>query len=116
MSDKVEQALYWPEPMLQEIKEHAARLDKSLSWCVQRAWALARAHVTSLGPADHDDLPARYTGEKCKQTLFFPSEMLLEIKDTAQRLDRSLSWVVGRAWAFAVPDIAKIADVNPVAE
>jgi len=29
-----------------------------------------------------------------KQSLYFPEEMLVEIEPQAQRLDRSLSWVV----------------------
>ena len=37
-TDKRKQSLYFPESMLQEIKEEAARLDRSLSWVVQRAW------------------------------------------------------------------------------
>jgi uncharacterized small protein (TIGR04563 family) len=36
-SDKRKQSLYFPESMLQEIKDEAARLDRSLSWIVQRA-------------------------------------------------------------------------------
>ena len=41
-SDKRKQSLYFPEAMLQEIKDEAARLDRSLSWVVQRAWKMAR--------------------------------------------------------------------------
>lgn len=47
-SDKRKQSLYFPESMLQEIKEEAARLDRSLSWVVQRAWKLARVDVKKL--------------------------------------------------------------------
>jgi uncharacterized small protein (TIGR04563 family) len=47
-SDKRKQSLYFPESMLQEIKEEAARLDRSLSWIVQRAWKLARAEVRKI--------------------------------------------------------------------
>jgi len=39
-TDKRKQSLYFPESMLQEIKEEAARLDRSLSWVVQRAWKI----------------------------------------------------------------------------
>lgn len=47
-TDKRKQSLYFPESMLQEIKEEAARLDRSLSWVVQRAWKLARLDVKKL--------------------------------------------------------------------
>jgi uncharacterized small protein (TIGR04563 family) len=44
-TDKRKQSLYFPETMLQEIKEEAARLDRSLSWVVQRAWKIARKQI-----------------------------------------------------------------------
>ena len=47
-TDKRKQSLYFPESMLQEIKEEAARLDRSLSWVVQRAWKLARLDVKKI--------------------------------------------------------------------
>ena len=47
-ADKRKQSLYFPEVMLQEIKEEAARLDRSLSWVVQRAWKLAKADIRQL--------------------------------------------------------------------
>jgi uncharacterized small protein (TIGR04563 family) len=47
-TDKRKQSLYFPETMLQEIKEEAARLDRSLSWVVQRAWKLARLDIKKL--------------------------------------------------------------------
>lgn len=47
-SDKRKQSLYFPEIMLQEIKDEAARLDRSLSWVVQRAWKLARAEIRKI--------------------------------------------------------------------
>lgn len=60
-SDKRKQSLYFPETMLQEIKEEAARLDRSLSWIVQRAWKLARADIRkipSVNDVDDDETPA----------------------------------------------------------
>lgn len=47
-TDKRKQSLYFPESMLQEIKEEAARLDRSLSWIVQRAWKIARPELKKL--------------------------------------------------------------------
>lgn len=38
---------------------------------------------------------------KCKQSLFFPPEILADIRSESYRLDRSLSWVVQRAWRTA---------------
>ncbi len=47
-SDKRKQSLYFPEEMLQEIKDEAARLDRSLSWVVQRAWKISRLEIKKL--------------------------------------------------------------------
>lgn len=47
-TDKRKQSLYFPEAMLQEIAEEAKRLDRSLSWVVQRAWRLAKAEIKKL--------------------------------------------------------------------
>ena len=47
-TDKRKQSLYFPESMLQEIKEEAARLDRSLSWVVQRAWKMARMEIKKI--------------------------------------------------------------------
>jgi uncharacterized small protein (TIGR04563 family) len=40
-NDKRKQSLYFPEDMLDEITKEAVRLDRSLSWVVQRAWLIA---------------------------------------------------------------------------
>ena len=60
-TDKRKQSLYFPESMLQEIKDEAARLDRSLSWIVQRAWKIARLEIKKIPSvndiADDDDEP-----------------------------------------------------------
>jgi uncharacterized small protein (TIGR04563 family) len=59
-SDKRKQSLYFPESMLQEIKDEAARLDRSLSWIVQRAWKIARLEIKKIPSVNdlEDDEPA----------------------------------------------------------
>ena len=57
-TDKRKQSLYFPESMLTEIKEEAARLDRSLSWVVQRAWKISRLEIKklpSVNEVDDDD-------------------------------------------------------------
>ena len=39
--------------------------------------------------------------DKRKQSLYFPEDMLKEIQHEAQRLDRSLSWIVQQGWKIA---------------
>ncbi len=52
--------------------------------------------------------------DKRKQSLYFPESMLLEIQQEAMRLDRSLSWVMQRAWTLSRQDIRKLPSVNDV--
>jgi uncharacterized small protein (TIGR04563 family) len=47
-----------------------------------------------------------------KQSLYFPGDMLAEMKEEAARLDRSLSWVVQRAWKLAKSDIRDIPSIT----
>jgi uncharacterized small protein (TIGR04563 family) len=37
--------------MLKEIEHEAARLERSVSWVVQRAWKLARDELKKIAPA-----------------------------------------------------------------
>jgi uncharacterized small protein (TIGR04563 family) len=52
------------------------------------------------------------TSDKRKQSLYFPEEMLKEIGAEATRQDRSLSWIVQKAWKIARKDIMKYPSVN----
>jgi uncharacterized small protein (TIGR04563 family) len=47
-TDNRKQSLYFPEAMLDDIKSESARLDRSLSWVVQRAWKTARAEIRKI--------------------------------------------------------------------
>ncbi len=46
-ADDRRQSLYFPEEMLNEIWTEAERLDRSLSWLLQRAWKLARKELAT---------------------------------------------------------------------
>jgi len=48
------------------------------------------------------------SSDKRKQSLYFPEEMLHEIRHEAERQDRSLSWIVQKAWKIAREDLASI--------
>jgi uncharacterized small protein (TIGR04563 family) len=47
-TDKRKQSLYFPETMLQEIQREAARLDRSLSWIVQRCVKIGLTDIRRL--------------------------------------------------------------------
>ncbi len=50
--------------------------------------------------------------DKRKQSLYFPEEMLKEIQAEANRQDRSLSWIVQKAWKIAKGEIRKFPSVE----
>tara|TARA_R110002095_G_scaffold39837_5_gene36718 strand:- start:380 stop:577 length:198 start_codon:yes stop_codon:yes gene_type:complete len=54
--------------------------------------------------------------DKRKQSLYFPEGMLREIKDEATRQDRSLSWIVQKAWKTARKDVMNFPSVNDFGE
>jgi uncharacterized small protein (TIGR04563 family) len=50
--------------------------------------------------------------DKRKQSLYFPEDMLTEITGEAARQDRSLSWIVQKAWKIARQEIQRYPSVN----
>jgi uncharacterized small protein (TIGR04563 family) len=67
----------------------------------QFASAAAQAYAVSMSVSD-----------KRKQSLYFPEDMLKEIGAEATRQDRSLSWIVQKAWKAARKDIMSIPSVD----
>jgi uncharacterized small protein (TIGR04563 family) len=49
--DKRKQSVYFSVEILKEIADAANRLDRSMSWIVQKAWKLARAEMTRVPAA-----------------------------------------------------------------
>ncbi|MGF1509534.1 MAG: TIGR04563 family protein [Myxococcota bacterium] len=49
-----------------------------------------------------------------KQSLYFPEDMLAEIQREAQRLDRSVSWIVQQAWKIGREDLRRVPSANDV--
>ena len=56
-TDKRKQSLYFPETMLEDIKHEAARLDRSLSWIVQRCVKIGLSEVRKLPSVNDIDEP-----------------------------------------------------------
>jgi len=52
--------------------------------------------------------------DKRKQSLYFPEKMLEEIRREAARQDRSLSWIVQKAWKIGRTELAKYPSVNEI--
>jgi uncharacterized small protein (TIGR04563 family) len=74
--------------------------------CGNLAFEAESGYALGMGPSD-----------KRKQSLYFPEQMLQEISAEATRQDRSLSWIVQKAWKAARRDIMGIPAVSePVGE
>lgn len=103
MSEKKAHPVQLPRALSQSIGDTAYRLDRSLSWCVQRAWDYAGKSIADK----RDDADAAYhalAGTDPKQvahTFFFPVTMLAAIESEAERCGESFSWAIQRAWALA---------------
>ena len=54
-TDKRKQSLYFPESMLDEIQREATRLDRSLSWIVQRCVKLGLPEIRKLPSVNDPD-------------------------------------------------------------
>lgn len=50
--------------------------------------------------------------DKRKQSLYFPEEYLEEIKAESLRQDRSMSWLVQKAWEIARDTIVQFPSAN----
>lgn len=57
-NDKRKQSLYFPEDMLTEIFTQSERLDRSLSWVVQRCVKVALKQIKELPSVDEPDSEA----------------------------------------------------------
>lgn len=54
-------------------------------------------------------------GEK-KTSLYFKGETLQEIRECAARLDRSVSWVIQRAWSMSKDQLAHMPSMSDVGD
>ena len=52
------------------------------------------------------------SSDRRKQCLYFSAEMLSEISSEAARQDRSVSWIVQKAWKAARREIKRVSSVN----
>jgi uncharacterized small protein (TIGR04563 family) len=54
-TDKRKQSLYFPEAMLKDLQHEADRLDRSLSWVVQRCVRIGMMDLKKLPSTDDPD-------------------------------------------------------------
>ena len=58
----------------------------------------------------------RPQADKRKQSLYFPAEMLDEIHVEAERLDRSISWIIQFVWRHGKHNLAGLRSTIGVEE
>jgi uncharacterized small protein (TIGR04563 family) len=91
--DKQKQSLYFPDDTLREIMKESVRLDRSLSWTVQRAWRVAREELAKFpsveprGEVAPPERPARF--ERRAEAEPRPSHQVLDF--LKGKFDRELS-------------------------
>jgi uncharacterized small protein (TIGR04563 family) len=52
------------------------------------------------------------TSQGERQSIYFPKEMAEEIKAEALRQDRSISWIIQKAWRLARPKMQQLPGAN----
>ena len=62
------------------------------------------------GGANGSFSPQTSQGER--QSIYFPKEMAEEIKAEALRQDRSISWIIQKAWRIARPKMQQLPGAN----
>ncbi|MBM4360731.1 MAG: hypothetical protein FJ096_21705 [Deltaproteobacteria bacterium] len=112
MAKTVDQALWYPSSMLEEMKAIAASLGTTPAWVLEQSWALARPEVHKLEGNRSwraERLFAKRYGEsdKVKHVLTLSTSTMDEIKTQSARLDRSMSWLVARCFCVARDDISQ---------
>ena len=48
---KVKQSVYLPEDMLHQLRKEAERLERPLSWVLNRAWRIASPQIAAIPDA-----------------------------------------------------------------
>jgi uncharacterized small protein (TIGR04563 family) len=89
--------LFWTQGLLDAVAKEARRLDRSLSWLVQKAWTLAKSAPAGAGV----ELPR--DGARRRQSVYLPIDIYAELSDAAAREDSSMSMLVRRALCAAWP-------------
>jgi uncharacterized small protein (TIGR04563 family) len=47
-TDQRKQSIYMPLTMIAQLRAEAKRLDRSLSWMIQKAWSIALEHIQRM--------------------------------------------------------------------
>jgi uncharacterized small protein (TIGR04563 family) len=95
------QVLHVPEAMLRDIEDQAQSLGRDVDWCVNTAWCIAVAEFEANGGVDVADSENIMRGRKRRIRVVLSLLTWRHITQEAERLDRSKSWMLQRAWLIA---------------
>jgi hypothetical protein len=98
--DEVDLDVMLPPATVASIAAQAKRLERTESWCVERAWKIAGS--------DSTEVDARAASGGVSQRFFLRSATAREIRAASERLHVSPDEIVARAWANAEKRIAKL--------
>lgn len=106
---KLTVSLYFSESILREIQAEAHRLDRSLSWIMQKAWEVSKS--CSTAQADGNERCSESgpifvaAGRPQRQTFYLPVDFYEELLTIAADEDCSMSKVMQRALVAAWSEI-----------
>lgn len=94
-----------PTPMLRDLERCAERVGQSVSWCLCTAWTIAAEAIAQDGdgglPREHHLLK----GRRRPTSVELPFSTWRTLTLETERLDRSRSWLLQRAWLVARPEV-----------
>lgn len=96
------QTMFLPEPVLTDLRAYAERLDRSVGWCLWMAWCMVSLEMGEAVLANMASDPM-LDGAKHVAEVDLPLGTWRHLTRMAERLDRSKSWLLARAWLLARP-------------
>jgi hypothetical protein len=97
------QVLHFPKALLDDIRDKAEQLGRSTDWCLHTAWCVAAAELECHGAIDRVSDVELLAGKMAKLEVELPLLTWRHLTEEAERLDRSKSWLLQRAWLIARP-------------
>ncbi len=95
--------LHVPTPMLRDMERHAEKLGRDVSYCARMAWSIAGTEVTEPETTEVARASRLMAGRKRRVSIQLPLSTWHHLTAEAERLDRSRSWLLQRAWLAARP-------------
>jgi uncharacterized small protein (TIGR04563 family) len=103
--------LFWREDTLEQLREQATRLNRSLSWLVQQAWFIAQNNpIDELRGVDPVALTKHLPnlGRPRRQSVYLSLDTYQQLEGLATQEDISMSTLVYRAVASAWPTLSAL--------